>query len=82
MRRKGRALMAFLGVVNNLPGGAADEPTWGEKIEHRSSEKQNQEVPKFVVYCNFNITSFSLKYLPKSVIAGLLPQIDYKHHEV
>lgn len=27
-------------------------------------------------------TSLSLKYFPRSMIAGMLPQVDYKHCEV
>lgn len=48
------------GGVSNLQDGAADEPTWGEQIEHRSSEEKGQEIQKLVVYCNFNVT-----YIPE-----------------
>lgn len=51
------------GDVSNLQDGAADKPTWGEQIEHRSSEKKNHEVQKCIVYHNFNIT-----YILKSKI--------------
>lgn len=70
------------GGVSNLQDGPADEPTWGEQIEYRPSEKKNYEVQKCIVYHNFNITSLSLKYLLRSMIAGMLPQVHYKHYEV
>ena len=84
IRGRGRALSGTQKRgVNDLHVEAADGAM---RVSKQSIDLQRQKFGKlgdlFCIVIFLLFTSLSLKYFPRSVIAGMLPQVDYKHYEV